>query len=132
MKSIKNVLNNAIYEKLKIDSIKIVPAKFPIDGSKREILEFLEEKGFIKYNSEIDSIFYDIDSKLYYTFAANLWFADTSREKISKNNPIFNIDFIDRTYSVYYYTKKGGFMQNIVIADKEKFLKELNERFGWK
>ena len=133
MKNLRDVL-----EKLRVDDI-VLNDKFPIDGTLDDMIEFLKDKGFKEVvkqsgtpasealNKEKNKCFIKDKIKNVY----HLWFANTSKQKISKDNPIF---FIDETLLFYnvYYIGQAGYTVDIVIRDKKEFLKELNKRFGWK
>lgn len=144
MKSLKNILDNVILEKLSIDSI-LLDIKFPIDGEIGDIIEFLKEEGFkdstVKGREAVDKIF---DSKKFkcFTLSGNdrIWFADTSKEKVSEKNPIFLITFPIPKNKIFTYTAYKAYkvfyinndhIEYIIDDNKEKFLEELNKRFGW-
>ena len=133
MKNLKDVL-----EKLKVDSI-VLDKEFPIDGTLNDMIAFLEGEGFhyidgehIKesLNAEKTKCFMlDLKTKSSRSDLTTIWFADTSKEEISKKNPVFNIVY-DSRYSVYYINQLGNII-DIVKNDKKKFLQELNKRFMW-
>ena len=122
-----------ILEKLKVDDI-ILYEKFPIDGSIEDMIEFLKENNF-KFIKNVDSVrvlFDSANSKCYTTYKDKIWFADTSKEKISKKNPVFThvgSKHIN-TYTVYFINNIGT-VEHIVEDDKKAFMEELNKRFGW-
>ena len=126
-------LKDSILEKLKIDDIILDEEKFPIDGTLDDMIKFLEDGGFIRikehtyypskvFNSEKDKCLYISDEQ-------SIFFADTSKEKVSEKNPIFYIEY-PSLYNVYYVGSFGD-TTDIVRSNKKKFLKELNKRFGW-
>ena len=85
----------SIYEKLDINKVRLND-KFPIDGTIEDVVEFLEEQGFkdINQRGSKDVIFNSKKSKCFYRLSGHLWFGDTSKEEISKKNPIFVIKLI--------------------------------------
>ena len=124
-------LKDVILEKLKVDDI-IFGVKFPIDGTFEEMIEFLNEQGFIDISGTtglLKDVFNNEHKKCVLKFEDRFAFTDTSKEKISKNNPIFFIDYA-YMYSVYYKDSNNNTI-DIVENDKKAFMKELNKRFGW-
>ena len=129
-----NQLSDYITERIRIDNVKQV--KFPIDGTLEEMTKFLESEGF----RHLDSIIVTIPTAnnanakcfMYDKAGTELCFADTSKEKISKKNPLFSIeiDFKSTVFSTYAYDSRG-FYEKIIDNDREEFLEELNKRFGW-
>ena len=130
MKNLKDIL-----EKLKIDDIKLT-GNFPIDGTIEEMAKFLEEEGFQHLASDIVTIPAANNAKakcfMLDKTETELWFADTSKEKISRKNPIFSIEIYYKSivFSTYSYNSRG-FYERIIDNDKEEFLEELNKQFGW-
>ena len=135
MKKITDIL-----EKLRVDDI-VFSEKFPIDGTIDDIIEFLKNQGFedIDERGSKDKVFNSKESKCFSCLEElqRIWFADTSKGKISKSNPIFVIRFFEDikkvssySYSLYYLNNNRD-VEFIVRDDKEDFLKELNKRFGW-
>ena len=127
MKNLKDVL-----EKLKVDDI-VPDAKFPIDETEEDIIVFLKHEGFetIKQDTDFPSkVFNSKKGKCFYTSQNRIFFADTSKRPISKNNPMF---FIYCTFDYYnvYYVDEFDETVDIVRNNKKKFLEELNKRFGW-
>ena len=138
MKTLKSVIKESILEKLKLDDI--VFDKFHTDKTLNDIIKFLEEQGFkdVSKRGPKDIIFNSKKSKcfIYIKELGKLWFADTSKENISKDNPIFTIKFIkdikkvsDYLYSIYYLIDRE--VTYIVKEDKKAFIEELNKRFYW-
>ena len=128
-------LKDSILEKLKVDDIKL-NIDFPIDNTLKDIAKFLKKQGFIGITGQDSNyaLFNFQKNKCFtYNDTKSIWFADTSKEKISKENPIFFIEcnqlFLSYKYDVGYLTNRG--ITFIVGNDKEKFLQELNKRFGW-
>lgn len=129
----KNIID--ILEKLSVDSI-VLDVEFPINGTLEDICRFLEENDF-KFIENVDQIcilFNSAKSKCYTTYNNKIiWFADTSKERISKKNPIFRRmkdDFMN-TYTIYY-TNNSGAVKFITDDDRKAFLKGLNKYFGWR
>ena len=126
-------LKDSILEKLKVDDIVLIE-EFPIDGTIEEIMKFLEGQNFIDISmrhGSISRMFNDMKKKCVAKFGNRLSFADTSKEKISKDNPIFYICLVDPiVYSVYYKNIYDNTI-DIVENDKKEFLEELNKCFGW-
>lgn len=125
MKSLIDIL-----EKLKVDDIII--EKFPIDGTGNDIITFLKNEGFtyVLCNNSINEEFNKCGCKCFYYTSSRFWFGDTSKEKISKKNPIFYICFNKPIYSVYYIDSEDNGI-DIVDNNKKEFMKELNKRFNW-
>ena len=128
-------LKDAILEKLKVDDI--VFNEFPIDSELDDMIEFLKDKGFklLKNNDEsISNLFNKCHERCIRNINNSLWFADTSKKRISKDNPVFYIkcnsedvkDNILKVYSIEDVT-----IDIIVENDKKEFLEELNKRFDW-
>jgi len=130
-------LKDAILEKLKVDDI-VLEEKFPIDGTLDDMIKFLEGNGFkyVRCDGAIDKWFNKYKSKCFYKNSERLWFADTSKEKISEDNPIFSYRVQHKSFTVYYcnqgivYWLAGETIENSK-ENKEEFLRELNKRFGW-
>ena len=123
MKTIIDVL-----EKLKVDDI-VINKKFAIHTTFNDIVKFLEEEGFQRIDgSSVSKAFNTAKSKCFMLEGNDIWFADTSKEKISKKNPVFymNCGFI---YSIY--SMEHDILEYIVINNKKEFLEELNKHFGW-
>ena len=130
-------LKDSILEKLRVDDI-IINNEFPIEGTMDDMIKFLEENGFVaadeshNYKGTADDMFDHNKSKCFYQTSNRFWFADTSKEKISKKNPIFFIAITEKIFSVYYCDSDEPYWGiDIVKNDKKAFLKELNKRFGW-
>ena len=123
-------LKDSILEKLRIDDINL-NKEFPIDGTLKDIVEFLEEEGFqqVEYGY-VKTAFNGAKAKCFMIDATTIRFADTSKREVSKDNPVFYIDLGNKKeYSVFYCS--GGLITDIVEDDKKEFLQELNKRFDW-
>ena len=112
-----------ITEKLDIDKINLND-KFPLGGNEKEVTEFLLDNGFEKF----EGVMFDDVKMRGFTILKNNWveFADTSQEKITDNNPIFDYDLKKKILLAY-----GLLDQNIGRNTKES-MELLNKRFGWK
>ena len=132
MRTLKDTIKDAILEKLKVDDI-VVDDEFPIDGIFDDMIKFLEEEGFHYIDGSIvKKAFNTAKSKCYMLDSVSMWFADTSKGEISKNNPIFYIIHYSEAYEYrVYYIDNSDEVIDIVKDDKKAFLKELNKRFGW-
>ena len=136
-------LKDSILEKLRVDDI-IINNEFPIDGTLKEIIEFLEGEGFVEeedFKEANDSgklsVSFDLaKSKCLKVYGKTIYFADTSKKRISKDNPIFlitnDLDQFETVFAVYYFTGKMNWILGYKNTDKRLFLRELNKRFGWK
>ena len=126
-------LREVILEKLKVDDI-VLTEKFPINGTVDDMIKFLKEQDFIHItnppNGLLSDTFNNKGGKYMIVYIHTFYFADTSKGKISKDNPIFHISMPLGIFSVYYKGSNGSTI-DIVENDKEAFLKELNKRFGW-
>lgn len=124
MKNLKDIL-----EKLSIDDI-IDSKEFPIDGTIRDMIEFLKEEGFEEAanlsGNLMSTILNKKRNKCFIISDTSIWFADTSKGDISKDNPIFLIEKrVSLHFSVYIPS-------NVIVEDNKKaFLEELNKQFGW-
>ena len=138
MKNLKDSIKDAILEKLKVDDILLDKEEFPIDGTLNDIIEFLKDNGFeyVECRGGIDEYFNKYKSKCFYKNDVHLWFGDTSKEKISKKNPIFSYRFLFESFGVYYCVQDDvcwlvGENYENSKENKKEFLEELNKRFGW-
>lgn len=130
MKSLKNILNNAIYEKLKIDDIKI-SYRFPINQSIKEWVDFLEEHGFVRIDdsddidggNQIIDLLNDIHGRAFF-LGENynyIYLADTSDS---------DIDEIRNDY--YFHSDEyNNFCENSRVITKAKFVKAICDKFGF-
>ena len=128
MKTLKDIL-----EKLKIDDI-VLGEKFPIDGIMDDMIAFLENEGFKRIQQHTlfpSQVFNFKKDKCLYISDDQIFFADTSKKKISENNPLFLIGYSPEIYNVYYVDPLGDTI-DIVVNNKKKFLEEVNKQFGWK
>ena len=106
------------------------------------LIEFLKDNGFkyVRCGGGIDEWFNGYKSKCFYKTEENLWFGDTSKEKISEDNPIFIYRILQNSFGVFYCDNSGNLYWLSGQKDKIKnskenkreFLEELNKRFGWK
>lgn len=134
MKNLKNIL----LEKLDISKVNLVPNKFPINGTLKEIEKFLEANDFenfddydldMQYFSEYADFVNTEGKKLFLisTTGKFVRFIDTSQKDLGEDNPMFciktNVDGLFAVEIDEFYQK---------CLDKKDFLKALNKRFGWK
>ena len=135
MKNLKDVL-----EKLRIDDI-VLTKEFPIDGTYEEVFDFLKNHNFIPLQPKCSSIvkLFNMERNKCIRFEKDrrILFADTSKEKISKDNPVFLINFYDNSLMIYYLSV-GNPTHTIKILDGDRtdrvikdFMKELNKHFNW-
>ena len=137
-----NQLSNYITERIRIDNIKIL--KFPIDGTYDDAIMFLKKQNFeeIYPDGYIEELANLAETKCFiHDSILNgfiIWFADTSKEDVSKDNPIFGITYESNKKIIYnvYYPKNSNNEHSheyidIVENDKKEFLKLLNKQFGW-
>jgi hypothetical protein len=129
MKTIDNYIN----ERLNPRHLGKV-SEFPIDGTLEERIKFLENKGFtdigkpsLSPGARVER-FNFFKGRVFEYKEDILRFADTSRNTISKNNPIYVI-----ANSIFSFNKKYYKEYETVDGDKEltkeEFLKEINKRF---
>lgn len=131
-------LTNYINEKLKVDDA-IPDIKFPVDGSLEDIVEFLKEQGFKDVDKRgTKDLIFNSEKFRCFTYLKGLdggeilWFADTSKGRISKDNPIFLIKSLSNMHVfVVYYTVSAKMIYKTESDNKETFLEELNKCFGW-
>lgn len=126
-------LSNYITEKLDINKVNIDKhLEFPADSEPSKVFEWLEKYGFEFFFMNDDSIDTQFDNKKILGYTANssgssiyFWFADTSKKKISKDNPVFSckIDGQDNDYYLFW-RKKYNHVQ------KEEFIEKLNKTFN--
>ena len=105
--------------------------KFPINGTIKDMIEFLENNGFEKIERYFKSISSHFDEIKVRGFLLNytkdkLWFADTSKDPISADNPVFGYNVCDNheLESWYYSTD--------ITTTTSETQKLLNKRFGWR
>ena len=132
-----NSLNNYITERIRVDNIK--HPEFPIDGTIKDMEEFLKRNGFgkIKTNYQFNGIpggprkywrvFDEVHKKGYIIItergvADRIMFADTSKDGISTYNPMF---YIEKDNGHFYEIRKISSSTNefLTIDDLEKEMK---------
>ena len=127
-------LKDAILEKLKVEDI-ILTEEFPIDKTIEDMAEFLKNTGFkeVTVSGDISIVFSSAKSRCFIFMPTDkaIWFADTSKEKISKDNPIFYIGLNHRPFEYSVYSISRATVEYVVHNDKKEFLKELNKHFNW-
>ena len=127
-------ISNYILERL--NPRHLGSGRFPINGTIKDMIEFLEDNGFTETkwkDLSIFAIFKETHTKQYSIGSAGsitrFWFADTSNGPVSRNNPVFLI----KTYEMsgkreFAYSEKDlNFM-----CSQQEFLEMLNKRFGWR
>jgi hypothetical protein len=127
-------LNNYITERIRVDNIKHL--EFPIDGTIDDMVKFLKAYNFEecdtknkKYSSKV--FLNDMKAKSYvisfdYT---RIWFADTSKNEISKINPMFFISLKSSTIGEIYEIMYGDGTD--LKINKNAFVRELKRHFGF-
>lgn len=108
--------------------------KFPIDGTIKDIIKFLESCEFVQIPSvkgfnRTKEAFNSSKSRCFINNPSGdaIWFADTSKGIISYKNNVFSVDdSIDSSRRYYIWTNDG-----IYNATRETFLKEINKNFGF-
>ena len=129
MKTLKNIL----VEKLSIDSITF--DKFPTSEDLEDIIEFLKKEGFKEYQiSDIGLIptFNKNKGKIFFlsdnSSNKRIWFADTSKEKISEHNPVF---LLIKYSGMKIEWKCFGEDYMTLFSNKTKVIDLINKCFGW-
>lgn len=126
-------INNYITERL--NPRHLGGFKFPIDGTIKDIIKFLESCEFVQIPHPPGGYFgmkKAFNSNRFRCFTNRptidaIWFADTSKGIISYNNYIFSVDdSVDPSRKYYIWTN-----DNIDNVTREKFLKEINKTFGF-
>ena len=128
-------LYDYIYEKLSLDNISLDNTfNFPVDGTPEEMIDWLENEGFYSiYYTGISKKTFD-RRKGHTVYASmrkdndsnSIYFADTSKNPVSKNNPVFNVDYSFGEPSFYLYFNDDD---NIKL-DKDAWLKAANKIFS--
>lgn len=128
-------LYDYIYEKLSLDNISLDNTfDFPIDGTPEEMIDWLENEGFysIYYTGISKKTF---DRKQGHTVYASMkkdnksntiYFADTSKNPVSKNNPVFNVNYLFGKPSFYLYFNDDDRIE----LNKDEWLKAANKNFS--
>ena len=125
-------LSNYINEKLDINNVRIAK-KFPIKGSIKDVIEFLQDNGFtemehFRHPSRTKIDFDDRRAKTYLRSGEDsLYFADTSKKRISKENPI--VFFGGRTRNFAY--SDGETYHYFADNEVDKALELVNSIFRW-
>ena len=127
-------LNNYITERIRVDNIK--SREFPINGTLGEIIDFLKEHGF-KEIKDLPNLsrytdyvvpFNEYRNKCFGVFKKNIFFADTSRKKISESNMLYMIkdEQIHAKYRMIWDIDDLTYE----MPDEDKFKKEMETYFG--
>ena len=128
MKNLKDVL-----EKLRVDDI-VLGEKFPTSEDLKDVIEFLKKEGFKEYKIDKTGVIGTLNKnkgKIFLLKENNnrlLWFADTSKVKISERNPVF---FLIKYGNMRMEWRYFGEDYETISADKNKVIDLLNKRFGW-
>lgn len=134
-------LTTYINEKLDLNKVNLHD-KFPIDEDSKKVIEFLKAQGFkelddnkihywSKYFIEMDKM----SAKVYSLTPADddnvdsLKFANTTKARISDNNPLFLImhDLTTKEFKYQLYYTDWKYED----VSKEIFLKNIKQYFGW-
>lgn len=132
-------LYDYIYEKLSLDNISLDNTfDFPIDGTSEEMIDWLENEGFYSiYYSGISKKTFDRRKgrTVYVSLkkdndSNSIYFADTSKNPVSKNNPIFNVNyyysFDEPSFRLYFNDDDN------IKLNKDEWLKAANKIFSKK
>ena len=125
-------LSNYINEKLDINKVNL-NSDFPVDGSFDDILAFLVKNKYIKLtdNRNYRNIFSAFDITAKKSFVSeyykdnnwNIWFGDTSKGLLSKDNPLFLIQNDSKSGRNFYYSP-----DNLTVSrSKEDFMMTLKK-----
>jgi hypothetical protein len=117
-------INNYINERL--NPKHLGSTKFPISGTLDNIKDFLEHNDFeeIRKSPFPTKYFNKMKIKGFMYNSTYLWFADTSKDLISDDNPVFCVDFSNGTLSSFNDNK-------YITRDTYDTLKLLNEIVGF-
>ena len=133
-------LNNYITERIRVDNIK--RPEFPINGTLDDVVKFLKEQGFkeikdlpyftlytnyvVPFNKYKDKCFaIEVDG----TNTGIIYFADTSKDKISKSNILYIIRLYPATHEMIVRKIWGDGGNMYVFLDKGEFKKEMESYF---
>jgi hypothetical protein len=112
--------------------------RFPIDGTYKKVVDFLKEHRFkeidiqndklneacLVFNKEYEKCFSQDEEFI-------IMFADTTREEISENNPLYYMYLIDSRNNTWIYHRWCGIKEPVAVISKNVFEKEINEHFDW-
>lgn len=119
-------LTTYIAEKLDINKVNL--NMFPIDGTLEEIISFILANGFVQYKgkiyTQIIKKFNELGSKCCVIENDIIWWADTSKDEISEDNPIFLFD--DDGHEFCCIVDDSPTAKEL---SREDFLKRVNKRF---
>jgi hypothetical protein len=139
-------LNNYITERIRIDNVK--PMEFPVNGNQYDVVDFLEKNGFVEikgvpnipwYTGYIDFFnkkknrCFGIKLKDSKDSSSNqfICFTDTSKDKISKSNMLYVINFDPKTLNPIRYRKIWrNSNYGVEMMDEDEFEKEMKSYFG--
>ncbi len=127
MKTIDNYINE------RLNPRHLGSIKFPVDGTMEKVIEFLEEQHFEYFETYLgDNIIQSFNKeniKGYHTEPDRIWFADTAKDKISKDNPVFLYN--PTTQDHYFTIIPEGMSSKVYKHTKKEYLELLNKKFGW-
>lgn len=135
MKNLKDILveklgvDDIITERIRIDNVKQV--RFPVDGTVKDMVKFLKMNGFEEFGEENMSVVKQFNKEKIRGFMMNrdkdiLWFADTTKNKISSMNPVFLYNIEEDCFKFIFHEYDGS-----IECYKYEFEEELNKRFGF-
>ena len=124
-----DTLTNYITERIRIDNIK--HREFPVDGTVKDMVKFLKMNGFEEFGEEDMGVVKQFNKEKIRGFMMNrdkdiLWFADTTKNQISENNPVFLIFRYGNTNELYYDNENLDKPRN-----ESDLLEMVNKRFGF-
>lgn len=135
-------LSSYIIEKLDINNIKFND-KFPVEGPKEKIFEFLEDNGFEIEEIPKTSLSFKVIEELgktklrkAFSFANShgfaIYFGDSTSNSISKDNPVYYIGKNYKKEVIFYRvfpSKYTTYATEEEKIDEKEFLKEVNKLF---
>lgn len=132
-------LTNYINEKLDINKVNLPSKEFPMDGDMDEVVDFLADHDFIQIKYHRTEFYYQykkdfnnlrtkcfmVQSRKMGEITDIVFFGDTSKEDISKDNKLFMITFEPGNIQYEYYDD-GRASRDI---DKKDFEAEMIKLF---
>lgn len=127
-----DTLTNYIVERIRIDNIK--HPVFPVDGTIEDIIQFLKDNGFEDLKNiptPITGSFNRLKIRGFHVaefdFYLRIFFADTSKNQILRDNPVFIYDTNEKDTNHRFQTMDT---KRIITDTVEKTMELLNKRFG--